>query len=214
MKKKLIKEKTLGEILIQAREKKHIDLEEASSDISIPFKYLEALEHNKFNDLPGNEYVKVFLKKYCDYLRIDFRECWNIAKKIKDFPQIDSVGKVEKKYFTSWPNIIRRIAILIVIFAILTFLFLKVEQIFSPPKLNIIKPIDGSIVTDKQVVIVGKSEREVELIVNNREIFVDDDGSFETIIDLQRGLNLIKISAKKRYSRTEEREIRLLFKDE
>ena len=86
-------------------------------------------------------------------------------------------------------------------------------KIFSPPVLEISYPLDGSLVSEKQITLRGHSAKEVELIVNNKEIFVDDNGNFETIVDLQKGLNLIKITAKKRYSRIQEKEIKLLFKD-
>jgi cytoskeletal protein RodZ len=172
------------------------------------------LEHGKLDDLPNEEYIKKTLKKYCGYLGADFRVCWNKAKKKRAFLGIKKIDEVERKYLTSWPGLIRRGVVLIIVVAILVFLVVKVQQIFVPPTLAITYPQDGSVVNSKQITISGKSEPEVELIVNNKEIFVNNDGDFEAVMDLQRGLNLIKISAKKRYSRVKEMEIRLLFKDE
>ncbi|MDO8669777.1 MAG: helix-turn-helix domain-containing protein [Candidatus Buchananbacteria bacterium] len=205
--------RTLGEILAEARNKRYINLDEAAKDLNIPFRYLEALEHNNFKDLPDKKNLKAILKKYGLYLKLDFSNLWQLLKNDKNFYSLNKYKKVENKYFTSWPKLIRKLSIIVVIGAVLFFLGLKVEQIFSPPILEINYPYDGLIVNTRQIELSGRSEKEVELIINNKEIFVDDGGNFETIIDLQKGLNLIKISAKKRYSRTIEQEIRLLFKD-
>ncbi|NCN07674.1 hypothetical protein GW933_03190 [Candidatus Falkowbacteria bacterium] len=203
----------LGEVLSESRDSRYINLDEAAKDVGIPFKYLDALEHNNFKDLPDEKYLKDALKKYADYLKLDFSYVWRLFKENQNISYSNKFKKVEHRYLTSWPNLIRRVVIFAFILSILFFLILKVEQIFSPPELNIIYPQDGLIVEDRQVTLTGQSESEVELIVNNKEIFVDSAGGFETIIDLQKGLNLIKISAKKRYSRTIEKEIRLLLKD-
>lgn len=212
MVRKIIPQK-VGEILSVARHNRHINLDEAAKDLALPFRYLEALESNNFKDLPDQKIIRDILKKYCQYLKIDFHHTWRIFKNDYHFSNFKKSLKIENRHFTSWPNLLRKIFIVLGIVAILIFLIIKVEQIFAPPLLNILTPADGSIVNDRQVTLVGKSESEVELIINNKEIFVDDNGNFETIIDLQKGLNLIKISAKKRYSRIMEREIRLLLKD-
>ncbi len=203
----------VGEILAEARNKRHINIDEAAKDLDIPFRYLEALETNNFKDLPNVKFVKQIFKKYCQYLKIDFYNTWQVYKNDYYFSTFNKSIKIQNRHFTSWPNLIRRLLIALVIGAILIFLFIKVEQIFAPPDLNISYPYDGLIVSDRQIILVGKSESEVQLIINNKEICVDEQGSFETIIDLQKGLNLIKISAKKRYSRLNEKEIRPLLKD-
>lgn len=202
----------LGEILAEARNSRYINLDEAAKDLGIPFKYLDAIEHDNFSDLPDEKYLKEILKQYAVYLKLEFSQLWKVFKDSQNYSN-NKVKKVENKYFTSWPNLIRKLVVVSLIAGIVFFLVVKVEQIFSPPALDITYPYDGLIVEGRQIDLVGKSESEVELIVNNKEIFVDSGGNFETPIDLQKGLNLIKISAKKRYSRTIEKEIRLLLKD-
>lgn len=205
--------KTFSDRLSQKRVRLNISLDDASKESGIPFKYLEALEAGNFSNLPDKSQIKILLSKYCVYLNVDFKACWRDARRHRNFPGFKSSHNVDAKYLLSWPQTIRKILIVVLIITILVFLIFKVERIFSSPDLTIITPDDGSIVTVKQIDIIGESEPEVELIINNREIFVDESGNFKTSIDLQKGLNLIKITAKKRYSRVKEAEIRLLFKD-
>ena len=212
MVRQTIKPKTLGEKLIEARNQRHINLDEAAKDLKVPFRYLESLEHNNFDDLPDKNYLKDLLKNYCRYLKISFIDSWILVQSHPNWSN-KNTDQVKKKYFIAWPKLAKRSLLFFLALAIIIFWVMKVQEIFSPPFLEISYPQDGSIVESQQIILVGRSEKEVELIVNNQEIFVDENGNFETLVDLQKGLNLIKISAKKRYSRLEEKEIRLLLKD-
>lgn len=212
MVRQALKLKTLGEKLSEARSQKHINLDEAAKDLKVPFRYLENLEENNFSDLPDKNYLKNLLKNYCRYLKIDFTDSWLLAQSHSSFSK-KKTDEVKKKYFIAWPKLTKRLILFFLALAILIFWVVKVQQIFSPPFLEISYPKDGSIVSSQQITLVGRSEKEVELVINNQEIFVDENGNFETLVDLQNGLNLIKITAKKRYSRLEEKEIRLLLKD-
>ena len=112
----------------------------------------------------------------------------------------------------SWHQLIRRLAILALIAGVLIFLIFKVQHIFAFPRLEVVSPVDGSMVYEKHLKIVGKSEPEVEIMINNKNFFVDSEGEFSADVDLQKGLNLIKITAKKRYSRIKEVDLRVLYK--
>jgi hypothetical protein len=207
-----IQPKTFGQILLEKRARLGISLDDVSADTDISFKYLEALEGCNFSDLPNNK-IKDLLSQYCGYLKLDFKVCLAQARQHPSFPGAKPSKDVNPRYLISWPHLIRKIFVGLLVLSVLVFLAFKVEQIFVPPYLSISSPSDLEVVTQKQVTVIGQSEPEVELIINNKEIFVDESGNFETLLDLQKDLNLIKITAKKRYSRVKEVELKLLFKD-
>lgn len=62
---------SIGEKFIEAREKKDQSLKDAEKETKIRAKYLEALEQNKFNLIPGDAYVKIFIREYAQFLGID-----------------------------------------------------------------------------------------------------------------------------------------------
>jgi len=62
---------TLGQYLRSAREARGIDLREAAQQTRISFNYLKALEEEDFSRLPGEVFVKGFLKNYGKFLRLD-----------------------------------------------------------------------------------------------------------------------------------------------
>lgn len=59
---------TVGEVLRQARQEKHISLEKASQALHIRQKYLEALEADQRDVLPSKVQAKGFVRMYAGYL--------------------------------------------------------------------------------------------------------------------------------------------------
>lgn len=63
----------IGETLRERRMALKIDVHEVEEATKIRAKYLRALENEEYNLLPGNAYVKSFLRTYADYLDLDSR---------------------------------------------------------------------------------------------------------------------------------------------
>ena len=61
----------IGNSLREARLRQGLDLVRAEADTKIRVKYLQALEEEQFELLPGETYVKGFLRTYANYLRLD-----------------------------------------------------------------------------------------------------------------------------------------------
>lgn len=59
---------TLGSVLREAREAKGLDLREAAQQTRISVNYLKAIESEDFAKLPGEVFVKGFLKNYAKFL--------------------------------------------------------------------------------------------------------------------------------------------------
>ncbi len=65
---------TLGEYLHNARVARNIDLRDAAQQTRISVQYLSALEQEDFTKLPGEVFVKGFLKNYSRFLSLDEAE--------------------------------------------------------------------------------------------------------------------------------------------
>lgn len=63
----------IGNTLRQARERKGLSLADVERDLNIRPRYLAALEEERFDALPGEAYVKGFLRTYAEYLGLDAR---------------------------------------------------------------------------------------------------------------------------------------------
>ena len=61
----------IGSSLREARLRKGIEINDAERDTKIRSKYLRALETESFDVLPGQAYIKSFLRSYADYVDLD-----------------------------------------------------------------------------------------------------------------------------------------------
>jgi len=61
----------IGSSLREARLRKSLDFPEIESGTKIRGKYLQALEEERFDLLPGDSYIKGFLRTYAEFLGLD-----------------------------------------------------------------------------------------------------------------------------------------------
>jgi cytoskeletal protein RodZ len=73
---------TLGAYLITAREALGIDLHEAAQRTRISLQYLDALENENFTKLPGEVFVRGFLKNYARFLNVPEAEVMKLYGEI------------------------------------------------------------------------------------------------------------------------------------
>jgi cytoskeletal protein RodZ len=64
-------EETVGEILLQARERAQSSLEEVSQETRLSIKNIEYLETDNFEALPAKVYVRGFIRTYAAFLGLD-----------------------------------------------------------------------------------------------------------------------------------------------
>jgi cytoskeletal protein RodZ len=64
----------IGATLREARMRAKIDINEVETRTKIRAKYLRAIENEEWSLLPGDVYVKSFLRTYADYLGLDSRQ--------------------------------------------------------------------------------------------------------------------------------------------
>ena len=62
---------SVGAILKAAREEKKFSLDQVSSDTHILPSYIQAIEENRFQDLPGEAYCAGFIGTLARYYKLD-----------------------------------------------------------------------------------------------------------------------------------------------
>lgn len=62
---------SIGQQLVEARERSGKSVQDIERAIKIRAKYVEALEADEFDAIPGDAYVAGFLRSYCEFLGID-----------------------------------------------------------------------------------------------------------------------------------------------
>ncbi len=79
----------IGETLRERRMSLRIDVHEVEEATKIRAKYLRALENEEYDLLPGQAYVKSFLRTYADYLGLDARQLVDDYRAVSGFSEED-----------------------------------------------------------------------------------------------------------------------------
>ncbi len=202
--KKKVKTLTLGEKIKKLRSNKRISLNEVFRSTGIQIKYLEYLENGDYDKLPADVYTKGFLRNYADFLGVDRDILLNSYNKEKGIKK--NLEKKGKKYqkkikpikistFIITPKKILFFLIAILVLAGLFFLYKEVNSFIITPRLIILSPENNIQTKDNFIDVVGITDKDILIFINNQPVLVGDDGKFKEKIILQSGINTINVRA-------------------
>lgn len=189
--------KTAGEILHEARIQKGQSLKEIEKLTKIRVKFLQALEDNRFSLISQATTTRGFIKNYA--LAVDLNPESVLAVFRRDFlenekGQIIPRGMVAplSKSGLSWNP---RMTLILIIFLILGVFFGYLgKQYFnfiSLPKINILYPPEGEIVTEKEIEVTGNTDKDASVYINGEIVSLEETGEFHQKIRLIPGENEI-----------------------
>jgi transcriptional regulator with XRE-family HTH domain len=84
----------IGATLREARMRAKIDINEVETRTKIRAKYLRAIENEEWSLLPGDVYVKSFLRTYADYLGLDSRQLIDDYKRRYERPTDHEIRQI------------------------------------------------------------------------------------------------------------------------
>jgi len=159
------------------------------------------LENDNYDILPEDLYTKNIIKTYADYLALDYNKLLNLYK--EGHSGIKGAGQkaVKKNRIYITPQIFRYIIISAIVLALIIYLGLQINKIFIAPELIVTQPEKNLTTSQNFIEIKGKTEKESRVFINNKEIYIDSNGEFRATLDLQKGLNTIKIAAVRKHSK-------------
>lgn len=80
------------------------------------------------------------------------------------------------------------------------------------PQINVVTPLNGETLEHSYVLVKGKVENVSNLSVSGHPVLADNFGNFETGLLLAKGYNIIQISAKDKFGRTENKKLEVAVK--
>ncbi|MCC6639021.1 helix-turn-helix domain-containing protein [Candidatus Falkowbacteria bacterium] len=194
---------TIGELLKKYRLEGGLDIEAFEKITKIPQKYIQALEDNQFNKLPGGFYVKQHIKTYAKFLKLQEKKLLEVYEQQIGGGDIQ-VYHPQKQDITKeiiTPARIRIVFLLCIALLLVGYLGYSVNKIYTPPHLEVTTPATNLIVTDTVIEIRGVTEPGSRVTINNRQIYTDSRGYFTTTLDMKQGINIVKIASQKKHSK-------------
>lgn len=203
--------KTVGQLLSKARQEMGVSITELSRLTRIDSDYIQALEKDQYHRLPSATFVKGFIRnistvlgKNPDDMVAVFRRDFKTTKtsfKAQPF----SLSIKNKKTFLK-PQL-RPFVVLTLIFIL--YLGFQLRAYLIPPKLEIIQPKPGAIVSSP-LTVEGLSDKNVIVEINQDTLLnLDSTNYFITTLSTSPGQIEVIIKVTNRFGRTTSKTIPL-----
>lgn len=195
--------KGLSELFNEAISLRGLDVKKLSELTDIPVHYLAALSDGDFAKLPAVPYVRGYLIKAAEVLRMDADLLLRAYKQEVSFRALKTSGAEDKlpsnRFTLGTPSRKRTFIIIgiILVLAIIYFIW-QIDNFFGTPKIQIFSPAaDNLIVNSPSIKLSGEVSSRDKLTVNGEEILVEKNGQFKKDFSLQSGINTIEFKAKR-----------------
>ena len=203
--------RSIGEILKKAREKKRLTVEDVHKIIKIQPKYLRSMENDDYSIFSSKVHSKGFLKLYSEFLGISVDEVTALWR--RDYEK--AFEKVNLKEFKiskdlEKPKVIVTPSVLIVTLAVVAvlsffgYLFYQYKTYTGVPNLEVFSPEENLVSSMDILDIIGKTDLDSSVFINNQEIVSGPDGSFARSVKLKEGLNTFSIRSVNRLNKETE----------
>lgn len=196
----------LSFVLKKIRLVQNITQEELSSIFVCDISDIYALENGYYNKFITKKKVKKLLKLYSKKFDLNYTYLLELYKNdLKEYIRNRSCVFLEPNNFNCksifLPSIIKYFLVFAFSFSFIFYFSVQIKDKYKPPLLQIINPISDYKTNDNKILVYGKSIPEISLTINEKEIYVDDNGNFSSEISLHKGINILKFVASKKGSK-------------
>lgn len=194
---------SVGTILKKEREKKGLLLIDIEKQIKVREKYLKAVEEEDWSYFSSKIYITGILKNYSRVLNLDHKKILAFFR--RDYERKEEVKfkkKITSTYLTSETKIFLKFGLIILtLFFIIYFVF-QLKTYFSPPSFTLLSPTTKKFSVEKNVKIIGKTEKDTSVTIAGERIYQNKEGIFTYDYSLKEGenkliINLIGANGKK-----------------
>ncbi|MDD5084122.1 MAG: helix-turn-helix domain-containing protein [Candidatus Moranbacteria bacterium] len=207
--RKKVESMTLGEKLKKIRSEYRISLSEVAKHTKIQMKYLEYLENGEYEKLPAEVYVRGFVRSYANFLGTDevvlvkmYERERNIQRNLKKEQfeeQRENTFSIPRFFVT--PKLFLVSAAIFAVLGGFVYLYREFRSFAAVPRLVILEPLDGQVITDRDVYVRGTTEKDASLVINGQPVLVRDGGDFYEQVHLQPGLNAFTVISTNKFKK-------------
>lgn len=193
--------KTVGQILRSGRQGRNLSIDQLSSLTKIDGRYIEALEQDRYHDLPSETFAKGFIRNLAQRLDLNPNELVAIFRRDFRLPDRNRPVTLRRRNFI--PGFSSQILPFVLgALAFIIYLVFQFRVILTPPKLKIDKPVSGSVLISP-IEIEGETSLDAVVFINeDTQVKPDNTGKFFARINLPIGETTLDIKAVNRFSRT------------
>jgi len=196
-----------GVRLLEARIKKGYTLEEISKATKIRLSFLAAIEKGDYKKLPSGTYAVGFVRNYARFLGLAENELLALFKREYDeekFVKVLPEGLARGNDFPiSKIKFAQTFKVLILIFIVLSaYIIFQYRAAILNPALSVSNPSENSVISSQTVTVVGKTDSNSAVFINNETASLDKNGNFIKTINIFPGKSKITIKAVNNFKKT------------
>ena len=191
--------KSIGKVIQETRTKKKLSRERLEELTKIKKEFIENLEAERWESLPEYPVFRGFVKNISSALTLGEKRMTALLR--RDYPpkalSVNPKPDVVEKF--SWsPRLTFLVGVFSVTLFILGYLIFQYINFIRPPNLLVSQPQDGQAVDTVALNVVGKTDPDAIVLVNNQPTVVEEDGTFMAEIDIFEGTEEITIISRSR----------------
>lgn len=196
----------VGELLKKKRLELKLDFTDVERETRIKDTFIKYLEEGEYDKLPGPSYAQGFLKNYADFLGLDtnvilalFRREYDAKREQELLPgRLGSTNRlpVKRTRFTVLALTISALTLVLV-----SYFIFQYKDFLGSPALTLTTPRDGETVEGDSLTVIGRTDPDAVVSVNDKAVTVGDDGAFEYSIPVWNTEFTITVVAKNRNGR-------------
>lgn len=194
--------KTIGRIIKESRIKRKYSLRRVEEETKIKKEYIDKIEKEIWASLPDFPVVAGFVRNIASFLKIDEKSAVAILK--RDYPprpiSINPKPDVSTDFIWS-PKMTFLTGVGIVLVLIFGYLTIQYMRFVNPPRLIVERPKEGEVVTERELIVLGQTDTDATVKVNNQSAIVGPEGDFETTIEVSENTSEVAVEARSRAGR-------------
>ena len=191
--------KSIGPTVKDARRKRGLTREEVSVQTKIKEQFIAAIENEKWDLLPDYPVVLGFVRNISKALSFDEERMAAILR--RDYPpkKIFVNPKPEMKEEFVWgPKLTFFLGSIVILLVIGGYLAYQYLNFMAPPAVEITVPKENEEVKAGLIKVMGKTEEDASVSVNNQPALITDGGEFQTELEVNKDVTELVIIAKTR----------------
>jgi len=184
----------ISEILINVMRDRKVSVEALSNATDIPKRFIDSLISGDFGNLPAKPYVRGYLFKIAEALRIDENSLWQSYKSSASLTTSGEHDRLPSNRFAFKKMRASRMAAIFLVIVVLAFLGFRFNDILGKPDIDVSLPEST---TEETIIVSGNVKSGDTLTLNDEVIYPDGEGFFEKRVQLEPGLNTLEFRVKR-----------------
>ena len=112
---------------------------------------------------------------------------------------------------SDFKKILKFVALAIFFTFIVIYAFFRSKDLIFGVKIRDVNLINGSNTTESVIQVTGNAKNAIHLMLDGREISIDQDGNFEETIALSLGYNIVSIVGTDKFGNVDEKLYQLTY---